>query len=181
MPFKTDVSHSRILRTARCAAFFQAGAYCLTALNGFNGLLLDYKSEKRNAGLPDAPGERIRLPRKWRNKGRIIERGPHVRHEVLPLSTLRLSRSSPFPFDPPTDTEANDLILTWMLTRLPIARYTVSRRTRRGFYGTNYPRDYVDSWKGVERRDATHRRQPVRDRPLQFSASPVRLLSIPPV
>lgn len=54
---KTDISRARVFRIS-------ASAYCLTALNGFNGLLVDYKSEKRSARSSERTGERIRLPRK---------------------------------------------------------------------------------------------------------------------
>jgi len=36
--------------------FFHAGAYYLTTLNGFNGLLSDYKSEKKKHGVPGESG-----------------------------------------------------------------------------------------------------------------------------
>lgn len=54
-PIKTDIS--RVFRTS-------ASAYCLTALNGFNGLLGGLQKRKKKRGLPDESGERIRLPRK---------------------------------------------------------------------------------------------------------------------
>lgn len=46
-PMKIDISRAYFVRLVH--RFFRAGAYCLTTLNGFNGLLSDYKSEKRNA------------------------------------------------------------------------------------------------------------------------------------
>lgn len=132
-------------------------------------VLMDYswitkaKKETRSSGRV---GKRTRLPRKWRNKERIIERG-YTSDMRFCLLLVRLAfsplpcRSSPFPFDPSTDTEANGLILTWMLTRLLATGLTCAVHSPRFLRNKLSTITWIMA-EGVERRDARCRRQPVR-------------------
>lgn len=81
---------------------------------------------------------------------------------ALHLPPSRVAPPSPSPFDPSTDTEANGLILTWMLTRLPATGPTCAVHSPRFLRNKLSTITWIMA-EGVERRGDAQchaRRQP---------------------